>query len=59
MRGGRPHSTHEGLGATPIEEGTHSRHSGSFSYVKGVGSLDTQSGSHSEELAHADASNFS
>ena len=57
MRGGKPRSTHEGWGATPLGEGTGSSHSGSFGSFEGVGSLETESGSHSDEWADADASN--
>ena len=52
MCGGKPRSTHVGFGDTLRGEGSRSMHSGFF---EGVGSLDTQSGSHSDEWADADA----
>ena len=55
MRGGKPCSTHEGSGAILLRETSHSRSSGSFGSFEGVGSLDTQSGSHSDKWADADA----
>ena len=58
MCGGKICSTHEGFGATPLGEGSRSKHSGYFSSFEGVGSLDTRSGSHSDERADADASHL-
>ena len=44
MHAGKRLSPHEGSGATPLGEGSRSRHSGSFGFFEGVGSLGTQSG---------------
>ena len=54
MRGSKSGSTHEG--ATPLAEGSRSQVSRFFGSFKGVGSLDTQSSSHSDERADAHAS---
>ena len=53
MRGGKPPSTHMGSAATALGLGSNFRHSCSFGYLKGVGSLDTQSGSQSDNWADA------
>ena len=56
MRGGKPGSTHVGSGATALGLGPGFRHSCSFGSSGGVGSSDTQSGSHSDDWADADQS---
>ena len=58
MRGGKHRSGHGDLRASPHGEGTCSRQSGSFSCFEGVGSLEIQWGSHSDEWANAHASNL-
>ena len=52
MRGGKPRTTHVRSGATPLGLRPAFRHSGSFGFSGGVGSPDTQSGSHSDDWAH-------
>ena len=58
MRGGRPRSRQEGSGTTPPGESSRPRHSGSIGSFRRVGSLVTQSGSHSDEWDDADASHL-
>ena len=56
MRGSKRRSTHVGSGATALGRGPGFRHSCSFSSSRGVGSSETQSGSHSDDWADADQS---
>ena len=56
MRGDKTQFTHVGEGATALGLGPGFRHSCSFGSSGGVGSSDTQSGSHSDERADADQS---
>ena len=58
MRGGKPRFKQEGPGAGPPGQGSPSRHSGSFHLLEGVGSLDTQSGTHSDDWADANTSDL-
>ena len=52
IRGGKPHSTLVGSGATALGLGPGFKQSCSFGFSGGVGSPDTQSGSHSDDLAN-------
>ena len=52
ISGGQPRSTLVGSGATALGLGPGFQHSCSFGFSGGVGSLDTQSASHSDDWAH-------
>ena len=56
ITGGKPPSTHIDLGAPALGLEPGFRHSCSFGSSGGVGSSDTQSGSHSDDWADADQS---
>ena len=56
MCGGKPPSMHVSSGATALGLGPGFRHSCSFGSSGGVGSSDTESGSHSDDWADADQS---
>ena len=56
MRGGKPRSTHVVSGAAALGLGPGFRHSCSFGSSGGVGSLDTQWGSHCDDWDDADQS---
>ena len=57
IRGDKPRSTLVGLGATALGLGPGFRHSYSLAFSGGIGSCDTQSGSHSDDWADDDQSN--